>query len=716
MSCSRSVPTRAKPRLNAKLVPSKGCLFGGRWHPRGGRSNESGPGSEVEYIERLLGRNVVLDRRYYQWDDWPSKPQAGGRRTPVRQLIDILKHGRIPVFSIYAIHGRRRIAWSDIASGAEDETIDNIAARVREVFDHPETPRGATAIFSPFHEPRGASMMGAPGSPAISLVPGGSLAEGTAYTYRVAARGRLPESVAAATGPETVTPNDESRTPRLTWAPSRHATGYRVFRSGDRGSSWAYFDVGNVTSWDDAGQKGGSRGSPLLTPDAAQRNGSPADFVAAYQRMYERLMGPPGHLVGCLAWTVIHTPHTFLMDAANKNPPNEFQVMDWWPGDDLVDWVGDDPYVGLDGPARTWRPLSSVHAFCQDWLAAQPEPRRSKPVLIAETGVWESKHYKTNAPSPATDEDRPARIREFREWAKSTPSLKGLMWFNRFDWDIDLDGSPPPHDDDAFTPRGSVRWTVTPTPKAVDALADVSRDPHFNPGLDDDTDFRREWGYAEGTENLSLTVGAGGLRAGRRAIVVVALNGPASEIRVSDSEGHDWSVDGSHTNRAKTLSVWTVSTVLKQDLAPGAAVDVAITSEAPHRAASGVEIQGAQHLGPSEAEATSYTATEIAALEVPAKAVVVAACAYFNRGASGVYTPEHGFAKLRDSKINTATYSLAVTYRVLPEAGTQAVGGRFPADERKRPYVQTATAYVDRLPTGVAAPAEEPAAVVPTRS
>jgi len=144
-------------------------------------------------------------------------------------------------------------------------------------------------------------------------------------------------------------------------------------------------------------------------PDMETGYGSPADYRGAW-RHYVDVFRQQG--VTNVAWTWVMTPTGF---AANARTP----AGDFYPGDDVVDWLALDPYnwYGCAPSAPTaWRSMAQAVGPFRTW--AQPH---GKPVMLAEWGSVED---------PADPTRRADWYRETIAMSTSWPELKAVSAFN----------------------------------------------------------------------------------------------------------------------------------------------------------------------------------------------------------------------------------------------------------------------------------------------
>lgn len=145
-------------------------------------------------------------------------------------------------------------------------------------------------------------------------------------------------------------------------------------------------------------------------PDHASGHGTPAEYRDAY-RHYVEVFRAEG--VTDVAWTWVMTPGSF------GSTPSTAGADAYYPGDDVVDWIGLDPYNWfgcMPGGPTTWRPLSEAIAPFRAW--ARPH---GKPLMLAEVGTVE-------------DPDRPGRKAQWWDDAMTTlagsPEVKAVLAFD----------------------------------------------------------------------------------------------------------------------------------------------------------------------------------------------------------------------------------------------------------------------------------------------
>lgn len=153
--------------------------------------------------------------------------------------------------------------------------------------------------------------------------------------------------------------------------------------------------------------------------DIATGYGTSADFVRAY-RHYVSVFRSVGARNIAFAW--ILTPRTFTTGAADA----------WYPGDDVVDWIGTDAYnfgsctSGVTG----WTSLEASAGAFYAWGSAH-----GKPLVLAEYG---------SAADPADPGRRAQWLRDANATFRSWPNLHAAAYFDTVgtcDWRLGSDES-----------------------------------------------------------------------------------------------------------------------------------------------------------------------------------------------------------------------------------------------------------------------------------
>ena len=138
---------------------------------------------------------------------------------------------------------------------------------------------------------------------------------------------------------------------------------------------------------------------------SADRSGSPEEYIAAWRHIVERFAAAGVRNVGWV-WTL--TAFSF-----REGDPDAF-----YPGDEVIDWVGADGYANIECPWLTvpWRSWPEIFGAAADFAA-----RHDKPFIVAEYSARE-------------DSADPGRKAEWLEGAieavNSMPALKAIVAFN----------------------------------------------------------------------------------------------------------------------------------------------------------------------------------------------------------------------------------------------------------------------------------------------
>ncbi len=172
---------------------------------------------------------------------------------------------------------------------------------------------------------------------------------------------------------------------------------------------------------------------------AAATFGTPADFVAAW-RHYRQVFAARG--VSNVAFVWIMTPSSFskagMADA-------------YYPGDDAVDWIGEDAYNWFgcrEGKSTSWRSPAELIAPFASWAAGH-----GKPLMLAEWG---------SAEDPAQPQRKAQWLRDGLAAARTWPQLRAMSYFDgvgNCNWRLDtgaaLQGFADDGDDPAAHGRAS---------------------------------------------------------------------------------------------------------------------------------------------------------------------------------------------------------------------------------------------------------------------
>ncbi len=176
-------------------------------------------------------------------------------------------------------------------------------------------------------------------------------------------------------------------------------------------------------------------GSPILLRFAAEMNGDwfnwsgtmfangPALFVAAWRRLYS-IFQQEGATNAAWVWAPNADSHP-----GGYNPLSSNSWRLYYPGDDVVDWVGIDGYNWGATPDNDWESFGSI------FTPIYNDYNGRKPIMIAETSSVESGGSKATW------------ITQAGTWLDAHPGIKAVVWFdtNRsstgIDWRIDSSSS-----------------------------------------------------------------------------------------------------------------------------------------------------------------------------------------------------------------------------------------------------------------------------------
>jgi beta-mannanase len=159
---------------------------------------------------------------------------------------------------------------------------------------------------------------------------------------------------------------------------------------------------------------------------------SPDKYIAAYRHVHDALSGVDNAV---WAWC----PNVTDEPRADWN-----RAMDYYPGDDYVDWTCVDGYNWGETQGIGWESFADTFADIYPMLAS-----KGKPIMIGEMASAESGGDKASwidAIIPALKADYPL--------------IRGLIWF-----DIDKETD----------------WRISSSPAAEAAFARMINDPYFNP-------------------------------------------------------------------------------------------------------------------------------------------------------------------------------------------------------------------------------------------
>ncbi|MHC4955296.1 MAG: glycoside hydrolase family 26 protein [Planctomycetota bacterium] len=153
-------------------------------------------------------------------------------------------------------------------------------------------------------------------------------------------------------------------------------------------------------------------------------SGRPKEYIEAWRRVH-RIMHDE---VGAENVEWVWAPNVMSVPKTPENGMHHY-----YPGDEVVDWVGIDGY-NFGENHDEWHRWESFEEIFRNGLDEFEKRYPNKPIMIAETGC-----------APGEDGQRVAWIRDAYAYLhKSRPSVRALVWFhydkrreNEPDWRID---------------------------------------------------------------------------------------------------------------------------------------------------------------------------------------------------------------------------------------------------------------------------------------
>lgn len=220
------------------------------------------------------------------------------------------------------------------------------------------------------------------------------------------------------------------------------------------GDSWATVANGGMDSYiDQRADAIKAWGKPIIIayhhePENDSSAGTKAEYRAAFRHVVERFRAKGVNNVS-FAW---------IMMGWSFNPSsgeNVNGVIDYYPGDDVVDWIMGDIYnwFGRDGK---WTELSKASAAFIKWATVDKAGDKNKPLGLTEWGAVED---------PASPGRKAQWLRNAVAWMKTVPNLKWSSYFSNV------------HNNNGIT----FNWTIDSSQSSIDAWREISADPHFNP-------------------------------------------------------------------------------------------------------------------------------------------------------------------------------------------------------------------------------------------
>lgn len=178
--------------------------------------------------------------------------------------------------------------------------------------------------------------------------------------------------------------------------------------------------------------------------DDVGRNGSAADYVAAFRHIHRRLASEGVSNV-VWVWTV--------MGLTNAPWPAAYGPL--YPGPSYVDWIGWDPYNWASCRQRAWRSFRETVQPFYNWLIGWT-PASGKPFMLAEYGTVEDPADSTHKARWYSNEVAALR---------TMPRLHAVVYF------------------DFPAPPGNCEWRSDTTTASADAFATAAQGRYVNQPL-----------------------------------------------------------------------------------------------------------------------------------------------------------------------------------------------------------------------------------------
>lgn len=174
--------------------------------------------------------------------------------------------------------------------------------------------------------------------------------------------------------------------------------------------------------------------------NGSEINGGPEKFVQSWQRIHQIFEEEGADNV---RW--VWCPH------AERHSPYYTNLMQYYPGDAYVDWIGLDGYHWGGGYGKETLTFDGI--FKKAYKTLEP---KGKPMMIAEIG--------TN-----TDDIRPAQwlSAAYQHVVSDYPLVEAIVYFNA-----------------DFSNRGEKDWCITHHTDTLDALKAISDLPAFSPPVE----------------------------------------------------------------------------------------------------------------------------------------------------------------------------------------------------------------------------------------
>lgn len=189
------------------------------------------------------------------------------------------------------------------------------------------------------------------------------------------------------------------RTPFINWSPE------------EPNLTWAQVAAGQADSIIDARAAGAKAFSSTIyltfnhePEDDTTTRGTSAEYRAAWKHVRARFDAAG---VTNIKYVLVLTSWTYTQGTADQ----------WYPGPNVVDFVGADGYNWYPGKAGSkWRDMKAIFTPFYNWSLA-----KGKPAIIAETGCQED---------PANPTRKATWFANATTWLKTVPNVKAVIYFD----------------------------------------------------------------------------------------------------------------------------------------------------------------------------------------------------------------------------------------------------------------------------------------------
>jgi beta-mannanase len=176
-------------------------------------------------------------------------------------------------------------------------------------------------------------------------------------------------------------------------------------------------------------------------PEEQSELGTPQQFAAAYRHVVQRFRATGADNVSWV-WTVMGYSGHYDQYAGGL-----------YPGDDVVDWIGWDPYNWYVCHASDWKSFAHKVSGFYDWLLANGHA--DKPFMLSEYGSAE--HLSDPLAKGAWFRDALSSLT-----SGAFPNLKALVYFDS-------------------NKSGECDWRLDSSSASLDGYRQLAADPYLNP-------------------------------------------------------------------------------------------------------------------------------------------------------------------------------------------------------------------------------------------